>query len=305
MLWQIRRRGVIPSAIALGAATFTALSTTAAVVSPVPSAKVVAFVRSDVRHGLFAYQTPTPTANPHSPGPLSFKIAGGTHLNVPILVYHYIRVNPVASDKVGFKLSVTPDNFVAQMDYLKKVGAHTATIAELFSALSGGPPLPPRSVVLTFDDGHDDFATQAVPVLVSHGFVGTDYVVSGFMGRSSYMSADQVVSASNQGMVIGAHTVYHVSLPSRSTSDQIYEIQHSKQVLEQLIGKSVLDFAYPYGAFNSSVMAEVAAAGFRDARTTVWSENEYQSEVYSLPGVEITGWATLSTFAQLAQLPPP
>ncbi|HZB97982.1 MAG TPA: hypothetical protein VE219_05230, partial [Candidatus Sulfotelmatobacter sp.] len=81
----------------------------------------------------------------------------GPGLIVPILLYHYIRVNPNPNDRAGWSLSVTPENFEAQMRYLKAVGANTVTLADVRRAVDGGAKLPPHPVVLTFDDGYEDF----------------------------------------------------------------------------------------------------------------------------------------------------
>jgi len=188
-------------------------------------------------------------------------------ITVPILVYHYIRVNPVVTDHVGWDLSVTPAEFQAQMDWLHQAGGHTVTLQQLIAAMHGGPPLPSRAVVLTFDDGHDDFATRAAPVLKADGFVGISFVVSGFLGRTSYMTAAQVQHVAALGMVIGDHTVNHVDLAAMSPALARTEILACQATLQQLIGKPVLDFAYPYGDYNGTVAGIVQAAGFMDAAT--------------------------------------
>jgi peptidoglycan/xylan/chitin deacetylase (PgdA/CDA1 family) len=240
-----------------------------------------------------------------SPPPLPVHLSPGKSLMVPILMYHYIRVNPVATDKVGFGLSVTPDAFAAQMTYLHDCGAHTVTLLQVMSALGGGPPLPTRPVVLTFDDGHDDFATQAVPIMRDYGFVGTDFVVPGFMGHTSYMTQQQVRQVDALGMVVGAHTVHHVALAHATASVAKAEIDGSKQLLEQLLGHPVLDFAYPYGSYSPQVGQLVQAAGFRDAVTTYSGDTEYSALPYVLDRVRVDGGESLATFAAQALLPPP
>jgi peptidoglycan/xylan/chitin deacetylase (PgdA/CDA1 family) len=214
-------------------------------------------------------------------------------------------VNPVPTDKVGFGLSVTPDAFAEQMAYLHSVGAHTVTLAQVMSALNGGLGLPPRSVVLTFDDGHDDFATQAVPIMKRYGFVGTDFVVPGFLGHASYMTSAQVQQVDAEGMVIGAHTVHHVALAGVPFSVAQAEIDGSKQLLEQLLGHPVLDFAYPYGSYDPAVGNLVGLAGFRDAVTTYSSDVQYSSLPFVLNRYKVMGGESLAAFAGQALLPPP
>jgi peptidoglycan/xylan/chitin deacetylase (PgdA/CDA1 family) len=226
-------------------------------------------------------------------------------VSVPILLYHYVRTNPVASDREGFRLSVTPASFARQMALLHAAGAHAVSLAEVMRALAGGPPLPPRSLVLTFDDGHDDFAYRAVPVLQENGLTATSFVVPGFLGKSSYMTVDQLHAVVAAGMTIGAHTMHHVDLAAVSPSVAADEITRSRSTLQQMTGQPVADFAYPYGFFTSRVVAMVASAGFADAATTEPGTRQYASQRFLLRRNEVSGYDTLSSFAQKAGLPPP
>jgi peptidoglycan/xylan/chitin deacetylase (PgdA/CDA1 family) len=240
--------------------------------------------------------TPTPTAPAQvaaqvQPGPQ------GAHLSVPILLYHYVRFNPVASDQVGFELSVTPPNFALQMGFLRWIGAHTLSLADLRNALASGRPLPPRSVVLTFDDGYTNFATVAAPVMHHDGLMGTVFVVSGFIGRNGYMNAAQVLQAQAMGMVIGCHTVNHVDLAAVPLAIARTQIDVAHQALDALTGHDVRDFAYPYGGFNGAVEKLVQADGFADAVTTEWGATELQSQAMAWPRMRIGGHDSIWSFA--------
>src|SRR5258708_8989029 len=159
-----------------------------------------------------ATAAPTPAIALADQGPTGTPQGGGAIVNLPILTYHWIRVNPVPSDQLGFHLSVTPDNFAQQMAFLRFAGVHTITLADAYDALQTGKRLPPRSVVLTFDDGYGDFATTAPPIMHRNALIGTDFVVTGFLGRTAYMNVDQVRQVESIGMVIGCHTVNHLDL---------------------------------------------------------------------------------------------
>jgi peptidoglycan/xylan/chitin deacetylase (PgdA/CDA1 family) len=234
-----------------------------------------------------------------SPSPLP---EVGPCVTVPILYYHYIRVNPVASDRNGFKLSVTPENFAEQMSLLQAEGAHPVTLADVMAAIEGQRALPSHPVVLTFDDGHDDFATRAAPVLLAHRFQATAFVVPGFFGMKSYMTEAQVQQVAAEGFVIGAHTMHHVSLVGRAASLARVEIEASRSVLQSLTHQPVLDFAYPYGRFDAAVEAMVREAGFREAVSTVYGDSQCEGTRWALRRVEVTGYDTLATFARRALL---
>jgi len=223
-----------------------------------------------------------------APGPLAIR--------VPILMYHYIRVNPEAHDRMGFALSVTPADFAAQMTWLTRNGYHPITTNELYSYLSGARGLPSRPVILTFDDGYADFYNTALPILRSHDFTAVAYVVSGFVGRSGYMSAEQVVAADRAGIEIGSHTVDHVNLARQSSAGMHYQVTASKQALERLLGHPVYSFCYPYGGFNSAAAWAVQSAGYRDATTTKFGFVETMPGRYVWGRVRIGGGEGLGDF---------
>jgi len=130
--------------------------------------------------------------------------------------------------------------------------------------------LPSRPVVLTFDDGYADFYTAAMPILLNHGFTATDFVISGRLGRPGFMTPSQVVAADALGFTIGAHTVDHVALAAQTPAGASGQMRQSKVALEGLLGHPVVDFAYPYGSFNASDMAQAQKSGFETAVSTMW-----------------------------------
>jgi peptidoglycan/xylan/chitin deacetylase (PgdA/CDA1 family) len=227
-------------------------------------------------------------------------------MTVPILYYHYIRqITPTAQNQLSVALSISPALFAQQMALLHVEGAHPITLAMLMDALEGKSPLPAHPVVLTFDDGYADFATNVEPVMVRYGFVATDYVVSGFLNRPRYMTAAQVQQMDAAGMVIGSHTVHHVNLATMPLPLALAEIEGGKAALEQLLGHPVLDFAYPYGGFNPAVEQLVQQAGFRDAASTMGGDAQSLADRFELRRTELGGTPSLAAFAQDAGLAVP
>jgi peptidoglycan/xylan/chitin deacetylase (PgdA/CDA1 family) len=222
---------------------------------------------------------------------------GPSAINVPILTYHYIRVNPDRYDRLGFALSVTPADFAAQMDWLERSGYHPITTEDLYRYLQGARGLPSRPVILTFDDGYADFFTTALPILRSHDFKAVAYVVSGFVGQGGYMTAGQVREADRSGIEIGSHTVSHANLATASYGASWAQITQSKQFLEQVVGHPVVSFCYPSGKFNSSVAGQVAAAGYHDATTTYFGFRHYMGDRYVWTRLRVSGGESLDMFA--------
>ncbi len=230
-------------------------------------------------------------------GPADVLAPGPVWINVPILTYHYIRINPDRFDRMGFALSVTPADFAAQMDWLKDSGYHPITAGDLHAYLRGARGLPSKPVILTFDDGYADFYTTALPILRAHDFRATAYVVSGFVGRPNYMTAAQVLEADRSGIEIGSHTVNHPNLTNLSSVSVRSQLIDSKRFLEQLLGHPVTSFCYPSGKVNSMVAWHVANVGYDSATTTVFGFRHTLADRYIWTRLRISGGESRDQFA--------
>jgi peptidoglycan/xylan/chitin deacetylase (PgdA/CDA1 family) len=239
---------------------------------------------------------PTPTPRPNwGPPPRAVGVT------VPILMYHYVRVNPDPRDQLGFGLSVTPANFAQQMDALAAAGIQPITVADLAGAVLGQNGLPARPVVLTFDDGYADFYTNAAPILRAHGFPAAVYVITGKAGSFGYLTWEQIEDLDHSGFTMAAHTVNHVPLDQQAPGALAHEIRHSKQSLEEHLHHPVVDFAYPYGKFNSAVEGEVRAAGFTTAASTIGGNQHSRGTLWHLYRVGVTGRDNLAAFLAKAR----
>jgi len=231
--------------------------------------------------------------------------AGRAQVHVPILEYHYIRVNPDPHDRLGFNLSVTPPDFQAQMDWLKASGYHPIDLNQLRAYFAKQTPLPSRPVVLTFDDGYIDFFTTAFPVLIGHGFKAVSYVVPGFLDGSRYMTTDDVRTIAGDGIEVAAHTMHHVDLTKASPAQLTIEIQGSRNALEQITSRPVLDFCYPSGMYNATVIAATQHAGFESATTEVPGSAHAWADRLTWTRVRVNGGERLDQFiASLGQPEP-
>lgn len=232
--------------------------------------------------------------------------ARGVVLQVPILAYHYVRTDRDPSDLLGQRLSVTPGAFAAQMDLLRRAGAHAVTLDDLVGALRGDVLLPAHAVVITVDDGYADFLHNALPVLQRDRICATLFAVPHFLGRPSYLTANQLREVAAAGVRIGAHTMDHLDLATQPAPVVAAQVSQSADVLRALTGQSVRDFAYPYGAFSATAIAAVQAAGFDDAvilGSPLGSESD--AGRFTLPRREVLGGESLEQFAADAGVTPP
>lgn len=110
---------------------------------------------------------------------------------------------------------------------------------------------------LTFDDGHEDNATTALPLLNQYGFKTTQCYASTYIEGQPQSVIDGVLAFKNAGHEICSHTVTHPFLSQLSTQDVDYELSHSKNYLEQITGQPITSFASPYGDYSPSVITEI------------------------------------------------
>jgi hypothetical protein len=99
-------------------------------------------------------------------------------IDVPILMYHYVSNPPDDADVYRLDLSVAPSHFRQQMQYLADHHYNVVSLYDVDLALRWGAPLPPRPVVLTFDDGYRDAFSEAFPVLEEFGYTATFFVIT-------------------------------------------------------------------------------------------------------------------------------
>lgn len=189
---------------------------------------------------------------------------------VPILLYHYVEYVKDKGDTIRQSLNINPYIFEKQIQTLKDAGYTFITAGDLGKVLDADTSLPKKPVIITFDDGYDDFYTDVLPILKKYNVKATAYIVAGVIGRLNYMSKDEIGKAIESGLVeIGAHSVYHRYLKGLSYQEAKFEIEQSKTNLEREFGMPVISFAYPYGAFDKQTIKLVEDMGFKTAAATV------------------------------------
>ncbi|NLG52053.1 MAG: polysaccharide deacetylase family protein [Chloroflexi bacterium] len=241
-------------------------------------------------------ETPPPTETPEPtapPTPLPLPTPDGTlrSLRVPILMYHYISAPPSRANAVRRDLSVSPEQFEAHLRYLQQEGYSTITLRDLSLALQRGYPLPEKPIVLTFDDGYRDAYENAFPLLRRYGFVGTFFVITGFVdeGRPEYLTWDQIVEMDAAGMDMEAHGHTHTDLHNRSQDYLIWQILGAKEALEQRLSREVHFFCYPSGRYDVQVIEVLQALHFWGAVTTAAGVDHQSDQMFELRRVRVHG----------------
>jgi peptidoglycan/xylan/chitin deacetylase (PgdA/CDA1 family) len=125
--------------------------------------------------------------------------------------------------------------------------------------------LPPRSVCITFDDGKQSDLRMAVPALLEAQAKATFFIIPEWVGSSNILDAAQVRELAACGMEVGSHSLSHPFMTELDAASLEREAVASRQFLENLLGRQVESFSYPFGDVNDRVRQAVARAGYRVA----------------------------------------
>jgi peptidoglycan/xylan/chitin deacetylase (PgdA/CDA1 family) len=184
----------------------------------------------------------------------------------------YHRIGPLNGSlpAITRALTVTAQEFSAQMHWLVAHGFHGVSQLQAFDALEKRGPLPSRPVMITFDDGYRDVLWNAAPVLKRLRLPATAYVITGRVSGadSSFLTWPELRRLEAEGVTVGSHTVHHRELPFLSSSAALAELEQSRQALERHLHHFVQWFAYPAGAENARAARLVREAGYVLAVTT-------------------------------------
>ncbi|MFZ2024877.1 MAG: polysaccharide deacetylase family protein [Microgenomates group bacterium] len=209
--------------------------------------------------------TPAPTVTPTpTPVPIAWPA------RIPILLYHYVEYVEDKGDTIRQSLNITPYTFDKQLQTLVDAGYTFLTAKDLGELFDGKiTKLPEKSVLITFDDGYRDFYTDVYPILQKYNAKATVYVIAGFVYHRNYMTEAQLKEIAASGLVdVGAHTVHHVGLTNADKKTEKKEVEESKKILEDILGTSVVSFAYPDGSYDDYAIQAVRDAGFTTAVST-------------------------------------
>jgi len=228
-----------------------------------------------------------------------------TRTLVPILMYHNVGVPP--HNAVLRSMYVRPGAFARQMGLLRRLGYRGVSMSEAMPVLRG--ERRERVVAITFDDGYSDILDNALPVLQRLGFTATCYFVSDALGgandwdagviaeRKPLMDASQLRRWADAGMEVGAHSRHHPHLPQCDDRRLQDEVVGCRYKLEQLCGRDVTQFCYPYGDCDARTVEAVRAAGYVAATTTRRGRARVGEDLMQLRRVLVGGHNWLPQFA--------
>jgi peptidoglycan/xylan/chitin deacetylase (PgdA/CDA1 family) len=207
--------------------------------------------------------------------------------------------------------TVPPARFAEQMAYLSEQGYTPLTVTHYVQATADGSMLPGRPVILTFDDGFEDFFTAALPVLQRYHFPATLYVATDFVGKTSrwlcregetgrpMLTWAQIVQIDRAGIECGGHSHTHPQLDTLPEASAYDEIVRCKDLLQHHLGHQVLSFAYPFGYYTTAVQRLVARAGYTSACAVHHRMSSEKTNPLALTRLMVTPETTIDRFERL------
>jgi peptidoglycan/xylan/chitin deacetylase (PgdA/CDA1 family) len=207
---------------------------------------------------------------------------------IPVLMYHHVcgvtRDHP--------ELVVSRETFRKQVEYLAAHGYYTPRVSELLhrehDCLQRSP------VLITFDDGYLDMFEVAFPILKDFGFSAVVSRSADFSRTSNWWDPDpdslygrlmgcaHLRELDKAGMEIGSHAMHHSHLPLLPVQKLQYELAESKKVLEDLLGKEVIVFTYPYGETNNEIKKMVELVGYQCAFAAYTGPLGFQADLFEI-----------------------
>jgi len=206
--------------------------------------------------------TPTlvpPTSTPTTTPTPTWILQPAGQVTCPILLYHHVLdINPPTL------YYISPAEFKTELNLLNDWGYATIPISLLVQAITRGAALPPRPVVITFDDGNEDIYTNAYPIMESFGFTGVVYIVSERLGSKNYLNETEILQMVAAGWEVGNHSMSHPDLVKNP--DLLWkEAVQSRLDLQAELGLPIDTFAYPFGAADEGMMSKISKYGYKAA----------------------------------------
>jgi peptidoglycan/xylan/chitin deacetylase (PgdA/CDA1 family) len=215
--------------------------------------------------------------------------------NPAILMYH--SVGGPGAEK--YPLDIFASSFEKQMAYLHRYHYNVIPLLDCVRSLKEGKKLPPKTVVLTFDDGYENNYTVAYPILKKYGFPATIFVIVNYLGQEKefyglpfrFLTAPMLVTMADSGLItIGSHTMNHLAFSNVRDKKVLWEeIRGSKVALENILKRPVLAFCYPNGEYTDIAKKLVQRAGYEVGVTTLSTTTTFDSsDFYSVKRIKIT-----------------
>jgi peptidoglycan/xylan/chitin deacetylase (PgdA/CDA1 family) len=221
---------------------------------------------------------------------------------VPILCYHSVTDGAEAVQPDPHKQHIPLHLFLQHLDYLNKKH-NVVSLPEFQKARRERRALPDYSVVLTFDDGFEDFYKVVAPHLGRRKLPATVFVITERAGDSfvsngeSFLSWAEIRELASSGIDIGSHTCSHPYLPDLSVLDVTKELSESQAAIRSQLDQGQVSLSYPYGQVSESISRLAKSIGYSCAIASDAGPNDQSANLYELSRTVIASDDDIATFS--------
>lgn len=232
---------------------------------------------------------------------------------VPVLMYHRVDARVTRRER---PYCVSARQFAAHLDWLARQGYRPCSTRDFADWYLGHRPLPQRSVLITFDDGFAGLHQHAWPLLAARSWPATVFLVSGLTGQHNawgssefgapgahaLLNAQQIDEMARNGIDFQSHSCTHADLTTLDAPALTRQVAGSRRQLEDLLGRAVDCFAYPYGRHDDRVRDAVQAAGYRVAFSVQPGFNRPGGDPWAVRRLDITGGVSTAGFGRMVAM---
>jgi peptidoglycan/xylan/chitin deacetylase (PgdA/CDA1 family) len=189
-----------------------------------------------------------------------------------VLILDYHRFNTFRADSMTVTLPV----FKFQLRYMAEHGYHFIPLARYVQYRMGmNSPPPPRSVIITMDDGSESVYTKALPLIEKYRIPVTLFIYPSAISNASYaMTWSQLRALKATGLFdIQSHTYWHPNFkiekrrlrPAQYTTFVDIQLRRSREVLDRKLGINVSMLAWPFGIYDKELTHKATQDGYTAA----------------------------------------
>jgi len=221
--------------------------------------------------------------------------------NINAFIYHRFGNEKYPSTNINMQ------TFRQQLEYLHENNYRVLTFGEAVDMLGSEAGIPEKTAVLTVDDGYKSFRSEAVPLLEQYGYKATIFVCTDYVGRSGYLSWEDIRSLRKKGYEFGNHSHSHAHFLNGSDAETrerfLADLNQSEKIFKQELGSKPSLYCYPYGEYNPDMQQILQDRGYQAAAAQKSGVISPDSDLFALPRFPMTSYyGEIKKFRSKAQM---
>jgi len=233
------------------------------------------------------------------PTPLQAQSNGSGNINA--FIYHRFGEQKYPSTNIDLK------TFEQHLQFLKNNDFTVLTLGDAIDKMNSNEAIPEKTVLLTVDDGYKSFKTEAVPLLEKYNYKATIFLCTDYVGKSNYLSWEDVRELRNEGYEFGNHSHTHDHFLNYSDDQTRKEfkgdLSKAEKIFKQQGGFKPELYCYPYGEYNADMQDVLKEKGYKAAAAQKSGVIYSGSNIFALPRFPMTSaYGKLEKFRSKARM---